>query len=110
MIDFIIKEFLEKNLEVKIFMVEPDLSLDKYVTFERVSNFKKDYLYTTTFAFQSWADTLYDAMILNEKVKEVLEKIDQEKEIMYSKFQNDYNFTDTETKKYRYQSIFEIKY
>lgn len=110
MIDFIIKKFLEKKIDVKIFMVEPDLSLDRFVTFERISNSKKDYLYTTTFAFQSWANTLYDAMILNEKVKEALETLDQEKEVMYSKLQNDYNFTDTETKKYRYQAIFEIKY
>lgn len=45
-----------------------------------------------------------------EEVKRVIENMIELDEIRSIRLNNDYNFTDTTTKEYRYQAIFEINY
>ena len=47
---------------------------------------------------------------LNEKLKQVIENMVELNEISGIHLNSDYNFTDTETKKYRYQAVFDINY
>lgn len=62
----------------------------------------------TTYAFQSYAPTLYEAALLNAELKEVLKDLIKLDEISRIKLNSDYNYTDTTTKEYRYQAVFDI--
>ena len=53
---------------------------------------------------------MYEAAKLNEQLKEVVERLIQLNEISNVSLNSDYNFTDTETKEYRYQAVFDIFY
>ena len=63
-----------------------------------------------TFAFQSYAPSLQKAAELNEKVKKVVEDLITVNEVSGVHHNSDYNFTDTETKQYRYQAVYDINY
>ncbi len=67
-------------------------------------------IYPATFAFQSYSTSMQKAAELNEKLKQVIENMVELNEISGIHLNSDYNFTDTETKKYRYQAVFDINY
>ena len=83
---------------------------ESYVIFEKTSSGKRDYANSATFAFQSYATTLYSAAVLNEEVKTAVESMIELDDISGIHLNSDYNFTDTETKEYRYQAVFNINY
>ena len=83
---------------------------ESYVIFEKTSSGKRDYANSATFAFQSYAPTLYSAAILNEEDKAAVESMVELNEISGIHLNGDYNFTNTETKEYRYQAVFDINY
>lgn len=83
---------------------------EAYVIFEKTSSAKQNYASSATFAFQSYAPTLYEAASLNEKVKETVESMINLDEISGIHLNSDYNYTDTQTKEYRYQAVFDINY
>lgn len=110
MIEIIIKNHLEEKLAEQIFLEKPNPSLGNYVVFEKTSSSKSNHLPSATFAFQSYGTSLYKAVELNEKVKIAVESLIELDEIRGIKLNSDYNFTDTTTKEYRYQAVFDIKY
>lgn len=83
---------------------------ESYVIFEKTSSGKRDFANSATFAFQSYAPSLYEAAVLNEKVKAAVESAIELNEISGVRLNSDYNFTDTQTKEYRYQAVFDINY
>jgi len=83
---------------------------ESYVIFEKTSSGKRDFANSATFAFQSYAPTLYAAATLNEELKTSIESMVELNEISGIHLNSDYNFTDTETKEYRYQAVFDINY
>ena len=59
---------------------------------------------------QSFSTSLYGAATLNERVKAAMEKIIELDDISKCELNSDYNYTDTNRKKYRYQAVFDIVY
>ena len=51
---------------------------------------------------------MFEAAKLNEKIKNLMYDLTTISEVSKVKLNSDYNFTDTETKRYRYQAIFDI--
>ena len=57
----------------------------------------------------SYSDSLYGASQLNEAVKGImLNDLLEEDEIGSVDLNSDYNYTDSETKRYRYQAVYDI--
>lgn len=110
MIEIIIKQFLDGHLSVPSFLQVPATKPTRFVVFEKTSSSKSNYLPSATFAFQSYAESMYEAAKLNEEVKEVIEDLIQLNEISGIKLNSDYNYTDTTTKEYRYQAVFDINH
>lgn len=110
MIELIIKKFLDTHLDVPSFLERPKQTPNSFVLFEKIGSSKKNHLKAATVVFQSYALSMYAAARLNEKVKEVVENMIQIDEISKISLNSDYNFTDTETKEYRYQAVFHINY
>lgn len=110
MIELVIKNYLDAHLSVPSFLERPAKPPKQYVLFEKTSSSKSNYLPAATFAFQSYAPSMYEAAVLNEEVKESVEGMIVLNEISRISLNSDYNFTDTTTKEYRYQAVFDINH
>ncbi|HHZ02204.1 MAG TPA: hypothetical protein GX396_04610 [Tissierellia bacterium] len=112
MIEVVILNHLKSKLSVPVRLEKPDpLPADgKYVLFEKTGSNSLNKLGGSTFAFQSHAKSMYDAAALNEEVKKAVDSLIELDEIASVKLNTDYNFTDTTTKKYRYQAVYDIKH
>ena len=53
---------------------------------------------------------MYEAAILNEKMKDAINDITDLDSVSSAKLNSDYNYTDTARKKYRYQAVFDFVY
>lgn len=87
---------------------------DEFILIEKTGSNKSafrvnsDVLSRSTIAVQSWAGSLYRAMSLNDEVVEAMLGITSIKEVSEVELNSDYNYTDTETKHYRYQAVFDL--
>nr|DAE10364.1 MAG TPA: tail completion protein [Siphoviridae sp. ctwrX9] len=110
MIELIVLKHLENKLSVPVSLEKLSAQTESYVVFEKTSSGKSNHLPSATIAFQSYADSLYNAVELNEKVKTAVESLIELDEIRGLTLNSDYNFTDTTTKEYRYQAVYDIRY
>lgn len=110
MIEVVIVNYLNKYLSVPSSLERPDKSIKKFILIEKAGGSKSNHISSATFVFQSYALSLYEAAVLNEELKQVVENMIELDEISSIKLNSDYNFTDTQTKEYRYQAVFDIKH
>lgn len=110
MVEKIMLDYLSANLTVPVFMEEPTDDLTSYVLIEKTGSSETNHIPTATLAFQSYGASLYDAAMLNNTVKQVVNDAIQLDAISSVRLNSDYNFTDTTTKKYRYQALFVVTY
>ncbi len=110
MIEVIIKKYLDEHLDVPSFFEHQKDEPTRFVILEKTSGAKKNHILSSTLAFQSYGKSMYEAALLNEQVKQVVEQLEGLPEIAGVHLNADYNFTDTETKRYRYQTVFDINH
>lgn len=110
MIEKIVLDYLNKNLDVKCYMEKPERPPLSYVLIEKTAGSENSLIQSATLAIQSYAETLYKAAALNEHVKETLRNITDLDSVSKARRNSDYNFTDTSTKKYRYQAVYDFIY
>lgn len=112
MIETIIKNFLEQSLTVPVLMEVPQNPSSGMVIIEKTGGTQRHYIQSAVIAIQSYGSTKYEAAELNEEVKALmLDGIDgiiTEPDIVSVSLNSDYDFTDTSTKRYRYQAVFDI--
>lgn len=108
MIEQTILDYLNDTLTEPCYMEEPD-GEDTFVLLEKTGSSLSNYVYSATFAIQSYATSLYEAAELNEKVKAAMLTIAAElNTVSKCSLNSDYNYTDTTKKRYRYQAVFDI--
>ena len=110
MIEKIMLDYLSANLTVPVFMEEPTDEQTSYVLIEKTGSSEQDHIPAATLAIKSYGASLYDAAVLNNTVKHVVNDAIQLDTISSVRLNSDYNFTDTTTKKYRYQALFVVTY
>ena len=59
-------------------------------------------------AVQSYATSMERAALLNEEVKAAMNEIVELDDIARCDLNSDYNYTDTSTKQYRYQAVYDL--
>lgn len=89
-------------------MEVPDKPPDPYIVVEKTGGSEVHFLYSAMIAVQSIAGTLYESAALNERVKEVMRDIAFYTDVAKCSLNSDYNYTDTTTKRYRYQAVFHL--
>ena len=110
MIETTILNYLSETVEVPVYMEEPEDPPESYLVLEKTGSGQENRVQSATFAIQSYGASLYDAAVLNENVKEAMEHIATLDAIGSAKLNGDYNFTDPETRRYRYQAVYNIFY
>ena len=112
MIEITVYEFLKSKLLAPVYTEIPNNPPSRMVTIEKTVSSQENQINRATLAIQSYGKSLYEAAELNEIVKETmldgLDGLITLDEIAKVSLNSDYNFTDTTTKKYRYQAVFEI--
>lgn len=110
MIEKTIYDYLNSCMDVPVYMEKQDSMPETYVLIEKTGSSVSNYIYSATFAIQSYSTSMYKASELNEIVKEKMDDLIILPNISKSSLNSDYNFTDTQTKKYRYQAVYDIYY
>ena len=112
MIEEIVRNYLQNKLSTIPVRLEKEDGLPgKYVIIDKTGSSEENHIYAATFAVQSYADSMYDAAALNERIIEYMEALpDERDEVFACELNSDYNFTDTTLRKYRYQAVFNIVY
>ena len=105
MIEKTILDYLGEHLSVPVYMEEPINKPASYVLIERTGSSESDLIESTTLALQSYGASLYDAAALNMAVKSRIKQAVELPSVSAVYINSDYNFTDTETKRYRYQCV-----
>lgn len=106
MIEKKIRDYLEEALDVQVLVEHMKRDPYSFVIFEKTGGYIKNTIHHSTFAFQSYGETLAEALKLNNKLIDYM-MIFEDANV---KLNSNYNFTDTSTKKYRYQAILELIY
>lgn len=110
MIELTILKYLAEHLEVPVFLEHQEHPPKNFVIFEKLSGGYTNKLHSASFAFQSYGESMYEAARLNEEVKKVVLDMIELDEFSRIKLNSDYNYTDTSTKRYRYQAVFDMNY
>lgn len=109
MIEITLKDYLSEALGVSVTAEKPK-GQKEYVLIDKTSSSEENQIKKATFAIQSYAETLYKALALNERVKTAMSAMININNISKVSLNTDYNFTDPETKEYRYQAVFDLVY
>lgn len=114
-IEYTVLNYLNDALEdhhINVYLEEPVNPEDTYVLIEKTGSGEENHINSATFAVQSYGKSLQDAIDLNEMIKEIMAVFtESEKYFVFScELNSDYNFTDTETHRYRYQAVYDITY
>ena len=110
MIETIVLNHLIRELNMEdVYMKVPKENLpDRFVVVEKTGGWRTDHVDHASFAVQSYAPSLVEAAMLNEDVKAAMDSLIEETEVTQSAYDTDYNYTDTTTKRYRYQCVYDI--
>ena len=108
MIEEIVLNYLNDNLPVPAYKEEMEDMPAEYVLIDKTGGGETNYIKRATLPIQSYANSLYEAAELNEKVKDAMKNVIALDEISKCSLNTDYNYTDTSRKKYRYQAVFDI--
>ena len=108
MIEKIVLDYLNRVLDIPAYMEEPSSPTSKYIIIEKISSAENNLISEAIISIQSYGKSLYEAASLNVQVKSAMRDIITLADICRCKLSSDYNFTDTNTKRYRYQALFNI--
>lgn len=109
-LNYLVKRDIE-GIKNNVFVQTPQNPPSEYVLIEKTSGGKDDHINHAMVAVKSISSKgLVEAMQINEKVKAAMEEMAETEDIYSCLLNSDYNYTDTQTKEYRYQAVFNINY
>lgn len=100
--------YLSEQLEGVFVGVEAPKQITNYVLIDQTGSNTRNHITTTTIAVQSYGASLNNAILLNGEVKSLMAGFVAESEVASVRLETDYNFTNTETKQYRWQAVYQI--
>lgn len=101
-------DHLSKWLDVPVCMEHQAEDPQSFVIVERVGGSVSNHVHRVSFAIQSYGTSLLTACELNEKVKQAMDLLIESDRVVNLSLDSDYNHTDTSTKRYRYQAVYDL--
>lgn len=108
MIEVTLKNYIENKIKVSVYLEKPANPTLPFIIIEKTGSNLNEHVYSTTFAIQSYGASLYAAATLNESVKACMSEFYKEGSIANCNLNSDYNYTDVQSKEYRYQAVYDI--
>lgn len=115
MIETVLLNYIEtaltaQGLTIPVCFEVPQNAPDTFVKLERTGGNIYDHIHRATFAVQSYAPTLEKAAQLDALIVGIVLGSPSRDEICAARLNSHYNYTDTTTKRYRYQAVFDISH
>ena len=110
MIEKIIRDYLLTVLDVPVYVDVPADPPETYVIIQRTGGSETEHIRSAVVAIQSYGPRKTAAAELHEQVLELLPDIADGVKVSACDVNAEYDFTDTTTKRYRYQAVFDIIY
>ena len=108
MTELIFYQYLNTVLNVPVYMEIPASPPDDFVVIEKTGSSTENHIETATLAIKSYGGTMYKAAVLNEKLKQYMDAAVALPNVSSVKLNSDYNYTDVEEHRYRYQAVFDV--
>lgn len=108
MIEVTVRDFLSTKLSVPCYLEVPKTPPTDYVVLEKTGSSKDNHIHESTFTMQAYSTSMYKASNLIDVANAALEELIELDEVSRVYLNSSYNYTDTTTKKYRYQSVYVI--
>lgn len=109
MIEEIVLGHLLKTMKCQVYMETPERNAPaEYILLEKTGSSNENMITTSTFAVQSISTSMLGAAKLNETMKAAMSTLIEHDSIARCKLDSDYNYSDPETTKYRYQAVYDI--
>lgn len=115
MIEKVVLDYLATEIDVPVMMEAPEVPSDDYpevpdrfVVIEKVGASKSNCATTASLAIQSYAESMYEAAVLDELVREKMDNIIILDAVAGVRMTSNYNHTDPRTKQYRYQCVYDL--
>ena len=99
-----------QSLDIPVCFEVPKEAPATFIKLERTGGRLTDHIHRATFAIQSYAPTMEKAAELDDMVIGIVLGSTSCKEICAAHLNSHYNYTDTTTKRYRYQAVFDISH
>ena len=117
MIEELVRNYLMEKLTVPV-EFHKQTGQSEYVLLQKTGSGRENFLNHATFAIQSYSETLYGAMVLNDVVKLALLGDGTESfgiagevsSVSKCSLNSDYEYSDTAKKEHRYQAVFDFVY
>ena len=110
MIEAILRNYLLSVLSVPVYISVPSDPPESYVSIERTGGGEDEHIRSAMVAVQSYGATQAGAATLHEEVLTKLPQIADGDKVSACDLNAEYDYTDTSTKRYRYQAVFDIVY
>lgn len=107
MIEKIILDYLISK-KLNVFMEQPKVKPESFYLIQKTAGGETNKVRTSTIAIQSYAESLYNASLMNEIVIDTMLEMGELDGISRVELNSNYNFTDPTTKQYRYQAVFVV--
>ena len=108
--EIIIKNYLAEKHSVPVEMEVQADTPESLVLLDKTGSSREERIDRAMLAIQSYAPSMYEAARLNERVKAAMDSAAELDAVSASRLNSDYNFTDTTTKRYRYQAVYDLVY
>ena len=109
MIEVLLYNYLNNaGLSAHVYTEQPPEKHERFFLMEKTGGIVTEHITESTIAIQSLAESMYEAASMNEEIKTVMEQAINLPDISRVEINSDYNYTDTATKKYRYQAVFVV--
>ena len=100
-----------EGVGAKVYAETPVDEPSEYIKVEKTGGPMEDGIVHATIAIQSFSSlSLLRAAEINEAVKDLMEYLPDFTEVYGCTLNTDYNYTDADTRMYRYQAVFVIDY
>lgn len=110
MIEATVRNHLKTALQEPVYIDVPADPPASYVSIERTGGREEEHIRNAMIAIQSFGGSRYNAAALHEAVIERMQTLNTLSSVSACNLSAEYDFTDRETKRYRYQAVFDIIY
>lgn len=94
-----------------VYAERPKTPPAEYYIVEKTGDGEKNHIQTSMIAVQSYAASLLRAAQMSKAVKKAMKALPgSEADVSRVRLNSAYNYTDPDTKEYRYQAVFDITY
>lgn len=108
MIEKIVIQHLNSVQNVPVYAEVPTNPPKKFIVIEKTAGGINNHVCRSTIAVQSYDETMLGAAELNEELKGHMMTMVTLPDVSAVVLNSDYNYTDNESKRYRYQAVYNI--